>query len=65
MNTEYLLKPGDLVTVNFNNSQVTLCKEAEIIYIPVAPGDSWIFRDRDTGKTHYVSEGCTVSEILF
>lgn len=56
-----LLKVGDYVEVNFNNAQITLCHRAEILYIPVATGDSWHFKDLDTGQIHYVSEGCTIT----
>jgi hypothetical protein len=52
---------GDIVTVNFHGAQITLCHRAEVIYIPCATGDSWIFLDRETGVLHHVSEGCTVS----
>jgi hypothetical protein len=50
--------------VNFNNAQITLCYEAELISYPRATGDSWIFKDLRTGFLHYVSEGCTVSKRL-
>ena len=52
---------GDIVSVNFNSSQYTLCKEAEVIRVPVATGDSWVFKT-DTGTIHYVSEGCTITK---
>lgn len=64
MDAKYSLKPGDIVAVNFNNAQVTLCREAELIASPCATGDSWIFKDTQTGFLHYVSEGCTVSKRL-
>ena len=56
------IKEGDTVSVHFNNSQVTLSYKAELIHIPIATGDSWIFKDEETGFVHYVSEGCTVSK---
>lgn len=62
MNKDYHIQEGDIVTVNFNNSQYTLCKNAEVRHIPCATGDSWIFIDCDTGCTYYVSEGCTISK---
>lgn len=64
MDSKYSLKPGDIVAVNFNNAQITLCHEAELILSPCATGDSWIFKDVRTGFLHYVSEGCTVSKKL-
>lgn len=59
MNT---IKVGDIVTVNFNGSQLTLCFEAEVLYVPCASGDSWHFLDKHSGDIHYVSEGCTVTK---
>jgi hypothetical protein len=53
---------GDEVVVNFNNSQTTLCRRALVKYIPSSYGDSWVFLDLDTGDTHVVSEGCTVTK---
>lgn len=64
MDSKCSLKPGDIVAVNFNNAQITLCYEAELISCPCATGDSWIFKDLRTGFLHYVSEGCTVSKRL-
>jgi hypothetical protein len=55
---------GDTVSVNFNNAQTTLCKNAKVICIPCAPGDSWVFEDQDNEKIHYVSEGCTITKNL-
>jgi hypothetical protein len=60
---EELIKAGDKVSVEFNNSMVTLCKAAEVVYVPVSEGDSWIFKDCLNNKTHYVSEGCTVTRL--
>lgn len=60
---EVYIKVGDCVSVNFNNSQLTLCSRATVKYIPVATGDNWIFQDKNTGQIHYVSEGCTVSKL--
>ena len=57
------LEIGDVVSVNFNNAQYTLAARAEVIYMPCSTGDGWIFKDLDNGKTHYVSEGCTVTKI--
>lgn len=59
---QYRIKEGDIVRVNFNNSQFTLCYSAVVVAMPCATGDSWIFRDPDTGLIHYVSEGCTITK---
>ena len=56
------IEEGDMVSVHFNNSRITLSYEAELIHMPIATGDSWIFKDEKTGFVHYVSEGCTVSK---
>ncbi len=58
------IKEGDTVTVNFNGSQVTLCRSAKILNIPNATGDSWVVEDSDTGYIHYISEGCTISKSI-
>ena len=56
------INEGDKVSVNFNGAQLTLCFEAIVKYKPVATGDSWIFKDCQTGDIHYVSEGCTITK---
>ena len=56
-----MINIGDIVNVSFNNSQYTLCMRAMVLYKPFATGDSWHFKDMDTGKLHYVSEGCTIT----
>ena len=56
------IEKGDVVRVNFNNAQVTLCESATVLYTPCATGDSWIFKDNKTGEIHYVSEGCTITK---
>ncbi len=56
-----MIKIGDIVRVDFNGAQTTLCFEAEVVAIPCATGDSWVFEDKRTGFVHYVSEGCTVT----
>ena len=58
------IQEGDIVQVDFNNAQITLCRDAVVIHVPVATGDSWVFEARDTGYTYHVSEGCTVSRKL-
>ncbi len=55
------IKEGDIVHVDFNCARHTLCHRAEVLHIPAATGESWIFCDLDTEQTHYVSEGCTIS----
>lgn len=57
------LEDGDIVNVDFNNSQHTLCSKAILLYRPSQGNDSWIFKDTKTKKLYYVSEGCTVSLI--
>ena len=55
------IQEGDIVQVDMHQSEYTLCRNAIVIYKPVATGDSWVFEARDTGYTYHVSEGCTVS----
>lgn len=56
------IEKGDIVQVSFNGAQITLCHRAEVLNVPAATGESWIFGDKDTGALHYVSEGCTVTK---
>jgi hypothetical protein len=60
--SKYAIKSGDIVTVNFYNSQCTLGRELVVMHIPNVPGDWWIFKDNEIDKLHYVSEGCTVTK---
>lgn len=53
---------GDTVRVDFNGAQLTLCFRAEVLHKPQATGESWQFRNLDTGAIHYVSEGCTITK---
>lgn len=53
---------GDIVQVNFNNAQYTLCKAGRVVHMPCDVGDSWIIRDKEKGMTYYISEGCTISK---
>ena len=55
---------GDIVRVDFNNAQITLCHRAIVLYIPCAVGDSWHFEDMDTGNIHYVNESCTITRFI-
>ena len=67
MNNEIGL--GDIVKVDFNNAKLTLCGNAEVLHIPNATGDSWVFQENlDVGQPdilelYYVSEGCTITLI--
>jgi len=54
------IKAGDTVSVNFNNSQHTLCEKAMVICVPEGIGDHWCFRDLNNNCTYLVSEPCTV-----
>lgn len=58
-----LIKKGDIVAVNFYGAQITLSHKAEVMYKPCATGDSWVFKDLETGIIHFVSEGCTITLI--
>lgn len=61
MNEEDKIKVGDTVAVNFHCSQSTLSHAAEVLHVPSATGESWVFKDQ-RGAIHYVSEGCTISK---
>lgn len=63
MNDLHKINVGDLVCVNFNTAQYTLCSRAEVLYIPGGTGDSWHFRDTSNDTIHYVSEGCTITKL--
>ena len=62
MNELIEIKVGDLVSVNFNNAQYTLCSCGRVESKPAGTGDSWVIYDED-GRTHYISEGCTITKI--
>jgi len=51
---------GDIISVSFHSIQLTLIDHAEVLHIPNATGDSWQFKDTDTGDIYYISEGCTI-----
>jgi len=57
------IKEGDLVHVDFNSSQLTLCRRAVVLKVPCATGDSWVFKELQTGEVYYVSEGCTITKL--
>ena len=52
---------GDIVSLHIHGSQVTICREGEVLHIPQATGDSWIVKDIFNNELHYVSEGCTIT----
>jgi len=58
------IKVGDIVSVSFHNQRFTLLRDAEVLHIPNATGDSWQFREIafDSGYIYYISEGCTISK---
>lgn len=56
-----VIEVGDVVKVDFNNAQTTLCHEAVVLGYPCATGDSWKFRNLKTNEIYYVSEGCTIT----
>jgi hypothetical protein len=71
MKPEDRIKEGDLVHVDINQAQITLCHEAEVLHMPNRAGDSLVFKELRKGPKgvvetfiHYVSEGCTVSKKL-
>ena len=53
----------DIVAVNFNGSKYTLSSRAEVMRMPMAAGDSWVFHDIESHAIHHVSEGCTITLI--
>jgi len=60
--SDHQITCGDIVQVDFNNSQQTLFTEAVVVCAPNAVGDSWVFKSRD--KVFYVSEPCTITKKL-
>jgi hypothetical protein len=58
MNNE--IEEGDIVSVNFHGSKMTLTNKAVVNRRPRDTGDSWRFECKETGSINYVSEGCTV-----
>lgn len=57
------IEVNDIVTVNFNNAQFTLCHEAIVRYVPNSNNEAWIFEDCRNKEIHYVSEPCTITLI--
>lgn len=56
-----MIKVSDIVSVDFNVSRITLTHKAEVLKIPCATGDSWVFKDLLNNNIYYVSEGCTIT----
>jgi hypothetical protein len=44
------IEEGDVVSVNFNTAQMSLCDRAIVKHVPIATGDSWQFLNLDTGE---------------
>lgn len=57
------IEVGDIVSVDFNGSQFTLCSKARVEHMPQATGDSWVFTNLHSGAVHHVSEGCTITRL--
>jgi len=64
METKPQINIGDIVKINFNNAQYTLCRAGRVLYIPQGTGDSWMIEDLDKDKIYYISEGCTITKNL-
>ena len=62
--TDTKIKIGDFVKVDFNAARFTLGFNLEVISMPQASGDSWIFKDNLTNEVHYISEGCTITKMV-
>jgi len=56
------INEGDIVSVDFNGAQITLCHRAQVVRKPQATGDSWVFLNLETKDLYYVSEGCTITK---
>ena len=56
------INKDDIVSVHFHGSKLTLCKNAIVLYVPCATGDSWHLRDLDTNDIHIISEGVTLTK---
>ena len=54
------LREGDHVSVHMHASQITLIKNAMILYVPCATGDSWGFADLDTCSDVWTTEPITI-----
>ncbi len=56
------IEPGDFVRVNNNTIGMTLFSDVEVIHVPQATGDHWIFKD-GTGGICYFNEPATIYRI--
>ncbi len=56
-----IIEVGDIVMVQFNAIQNTLCRRAEVLFVSSVPGYSWIFKNLENGKIHYISEPVSVT----
>ena len=54
-------KEGSIVQVNINSAKMTLCGKALVLYVPVATGDSWIFKDLFKNRIVQTSEPITLT----
>lgn len=63
MNKDKMIKVGDVVIVNFNQAQSTLCFNGKVLSMPMNSGEPWIIEDLDNGHLHYISEHCTITKI--
>lgn len=53
---------GDIVSISFHGSKMTLSPKAKVLYIPCNPGDGWMLEDVESGDIHEISEGCTITK---
>lgn len=56
-----VIRIGDIVSVNFNNSQYTLTTSGEVLAIK-SDTSPWIIKDRISSEIYYISEPCTISK---
>jgi len=59
----YRITNGDRVHVDINCAHMTLVHDATVLHVPNATGDSWVFKDNNSERVYYVSEGCTITKI--
>lgn len=63
MNNEDTINKGDVVRIDFNNAQRTLCLNATVLFTPLNEGDSWVFKSNIDNTIFYVSEACTITKL--
>lgn len=58
------IEKGDIVSVQFNSLQYTLCSNGIVEYVPTGPGDYWIIKDLEYNRVYHISvyEACTISK---